>query len=175
MILFDIVFYLIAAVILVSTGLAITRLNAVHAVCYLVISFLATAMLFYLLGAPLLAALEVILYAGGIMVLFLFVIMMIRGQGSQRGIASVVHQWLPALLLTGFGVFLAGLFLFADPGTWVQPPAVAAAPREFGLALFRDYWLPMEVASLLLLVALIGAFYLGRHADSKGDSQRDIS
>ena len=66
-------FYVLAAVILVTTGLAITRRNLVHAVVYLVLSFFGSAMLFYLLGAPILAALEVIIYAGAIMILFLFI------------------------------------------------------------------------------------------------------
>jgi NADH-quinone oxidoreductase subunit J len=174
MILLDLVFYGTAAVILVSTGLAVTRLNTVHAVCYLVISFLATAVLFALLGAPLLAALEVIVYAGGIMVLFVFVIMMIRGQRPHRGVASLVRQWLPALLLAGTCATLAGLLVFADPNNWVLPPAVASTPRAFGLVLFQNYWFAMETASLLLLVALVGALYLGRHADSRGDNKREV-
>ena len=79
---FNIIFYLAAAIVISATGLAITRQSAVHAVCYLVISFMGTAVMFYILGAPLLAALEVIIYAGGIMVLFLFVVMMVKDQQS---------------------------------------------------------------------------------------------
>lgn len=172
--LLDLMFYGTAAIILVSTGLAVTRLNTVHAVCYLVISFVATALLFALLGAPLLAALQVIVYAGGIMVLFLFVIMMIRGQRPHRGVASLVRQWLPALVLGGACATLGGLLVFADPSNWVQPPAVASTPRTFGLVLFQNYWFPMEIASLLLLVALVGAFYLGRHTDVRGDDKREV-
>jgi NADH-quinone oxidoreductase subunit J len=175
MILFDIVFYLTAAVILVATGLAITRLNTAHAVCYLVVSFLATAVLFYLLGAPLLALLEVIVYAGGIMVLFLFVIMMIRGQQAHRGMASVVRQWLPALMLGGVGAVVGGLLIFADPGNWVEPSAVVGTPREFGRVLFKGYWFPVEIASLLLMVALIGAYYLGRRADRKAEGKGEVA
>jgi NADH-quinone oxidoreductase subunit J len=78
MTLYSITFYILAGLILVSTGLAITRRNLVHAVVYLIISFFGSALLFYLLGAPLLAALEVIIYAGAIMVLFLFIIMMLN-------------------------------------------------------------------------------------------------
>ncbi|MGA8280705.1 MAG: NADH-quinone oxidoreductase subunit J, partial [Desulfobacterales bacterium] len=74
--LYTILFYLLAVVIVVATVLAITRRNMVHAVIYLVVSFFGSALLFYLFGAPLLAALEVIIYAGAIMVLFLFIIMM---------------------------------------------------------------------------------------------------
>ena len=81
-----------------STAIAITRRNLVHAVVYLVISFFGTAMLFYLFGAPLLAALEVIIYAGAIMVLFLFVVMMIRIESSEE-VMFPVSQWLPAAVL----------------------------------------------------------------------------
>ena len=73
-----------AAVIVAATGLAITRRHPVHAVVYLILSFLGSAMLFYLLGAPFLAALEVIIYAGAIMVLFLFVIMMLKAEVAWR-------------------------------------------------------------------------------------------
>ena len=79
-----IIFYLISALILVATGLAVTRKNMVHAVVYLVFSFFGSALLFYLLGAPLLAALEVIVYAGAIMILFLFIIMMLKMEGLEN-------------------------------------------------------------------------------------------
>ena len=84
MTLYSVIFYVLAALILVSTGFAITRRNLVHAVVYLIISFFGSALLFYLLGAPLLAALEVIIYAGAIMVLFLFIIMMLKVEGFEE-------------------------------------------------------------------------------------------
>ena len=80
---YAIIFYVVAGFILVATGLAITRRHPVHAVVYLILSFLGSALLFYLLGAPFLAALEIIIYAGAIMVLFLFVIMLLRGGGGR--------------------------------------------------------------------------------------------
>ena len=84
MTLYTIIFYVLAAVILVTTGLAITRRNLVHAVVYLVFSFFGSAMIFYLFGAPLLAVLEVIIYAGAIMILFLFIIIMVKAETSEK-------------------------------------------------------------------------------------------
>ena len=76
--LYAIIFYLLAFIILAATALAVTRRNLMHAIVYLVLSFFGTALLFYLLGAPFLAVLEVIIYAGAIMVLFLFIVMMLE-------------------------------------------------------------------------------------------------
>jgi NADH-quinone oxidoreductase subunit J len=163
----NLIFYVSAAVVLCATALAITRQNVVHAVCYLVISFMGTAVIFYILGAPLLAALEVIIYAGGIMVLFLFVIMMIKDQQSPMDDFSSIRikKWLPAVILAGVSAIMAGVLVFADPGNRLRPPAVMGTPQEFGRMLFQDYWFPVEIASLLLLAALIGALYLGHRKD----------
>ena len=80
-----IVFYIAGAVAILATVLMLTRLNAVHALLYLVVSLLAVAVVFYTLGAPFVAALEVIIYAGAIMVLFVFVVMMLNlGEQASR-------------------------------------------------------------------------------------------
>ena len=94
------IFYILAAVIVVSTAMAVTRRNLVHAVVYLVASFFGSALLFYLLGAPFLAALEVIIYAGAIMVLFLFIVMMLRIEESKRRVFPL-RQWIPAAVICG--------------------------------------------------------------------------
>src|SRR4030043_2238889 len=96
MTLYAVIFYLLGIVILTATGLAITRRQPVHAVLYLVVAFLGTAALFFLLGAPFLAAFMVIIYVGAIMVLFLFVIMLF--QPSLRELGRL-PQWGPAALL----------------------------------------------------------------------------
>src|SRR5512136_2577910 len=98
---YSILFYLLAGIILAGTAMAVTRRHAVHAVVYLVISFLASALLFYLLGAPLIAVLEVIIYAGAIMVLFLFIVMMLRLDPLPVPPAALIRQWAPATLLCG--------------------------------------------------------------------------
>lgn len=157
----DITFYLLAAVILIATAMAITRRNLVHAVLYLVVSFFGSAMLFYLLGAPFLAALEVIIYAGAIMVLFLFIIMMIDVERSPEQRPSF-RQLAPAAGVTlGYGI--AGALLLAGSEDHAALlTAATATPRAFGRYLIENHWLMVEVISLLLLVALVGALYLGR-------------
>jgi NADH-quinone oxidoreductase subunit J len=161
MTLYAFIFYLVAALIVATTAVAITRRNLVHAVVYLIFSFFGTAMLFYLLGAPLLAALEVIIYAGAIMVLFLFIIMMIRVESAEE-LLFPLSQWLPA---AGFGLvyLIIGFFMVSKtPGTAVTLGMFAATPKEFALYVFQTDWLSIEIVSLLLLVALIGALHLGK-------------
>jgi len=170
MTLYGIIFYLLAAMMLAATALAVTRRNLVHAVIYLVFSFFGTAMLFYLFGAPLLAALEVIIYAGAIMVLFLFIIMMLRVESTRERFFPR-RQWLPA---AGMGlVYLAagGMLLLADGDSAKTLTAALAEPRDFGRYLFQGHWLSIEIVSLLLLVALIGALHLGKQV--QGDAPRE--
>lgn len=161
MTLYAIIFYMVAALILVATGLAITRRNPVHAIVYLIISFFGSAMLFYLLGAPFLAALEVIIYAGAIMVLFLFVVMMLKVD-SVRGPGFSLREWMPAVLLGCIFLVLATLLMAKEPGSGIPLHSAMAMPREFGRFLFERYWLAVEIVSLLLLLALVAAIQLGR-------------
>ena len=164
MTLYSLIFYVVAAVIVASTAVAITRRNLVHAVIYLIFSFFGTAMLFYLLGAPLLAVLEVIIYAGAIMVLFLFILMMIKMESHQE-LMFPLTQWLPAALF-GLIYLVAGfLMVSATPGTEIALQMVLATPREFALYVFQRQWFSVEIVSLLLLVALMGALYLGKGKD----------
>ena len=159
--LYSILFYLIGALILCATGMAITRRNLVHAVVYLVISFFGSAMLFYLFGAPLLAALEVIIYAGAIMVLFLFIIMMIKLDRHHEWLFPGRQLW-PAMImaLAYLAVFI--LIVIKDPVGQTPLRMAMASPAEFGKYLFTHHWLAIEMASLLLLVAAVGALILGK-------------
>ena len=159
---FQIIFYVLAGVVLAATVLAITRAVVVHAVVYLVISFLALAPMFYLLGAPLLALLEVILYAGAIMVLFLFIVMMLPRETATPGLGILVRQWWPAVLLTGISLAAMAVVLLPLPLAQMPLTAALASPRHFGRVLFDKYWLGVEIASYLLFVALVGAYYLGK-------------
>jgi NADH-quinone oxidoreductase subunit J len=156
------IFYVLAIITGIATTLAVTRRNAVHAVVYLIISFLGTALLFYLLGAPFLAFLEVIIYAGAIMVLFLFIIMMIQIHPAVQTGAAALKQWLPGIILGGIAFGLAAAVVVADPGSLIHLKPAMAGPAEFGRFLFQQYWFPVEIASFLLLIALVGALYLGR-------------
>jgi len=170
MTLYAFIFYLLAALILVSTGLAITHRNLVHAIIYLVVSFFGSALLFYLLGAPLLAVLEVIIYAGAIMVLFLFIVMMMRIEEAPGRLAPRA-QLVPAVVVSA-GYLIVGLFLLAkeDGGRSDLIPAIAA-PAQFGHYLFTRHWLAVELASLLLLVALVGVLMLADGQAKGHDSE----
>lgn len=172
---YTILFYILAALIIVTTGLAITRRNMVHTIVYLVFSFFGSAMLFYLLGAPLLAALEVIIYAGAIMILFLFIIMMLKEEAPESRLFPF-RQWLPATLL-GFAYLVLGslLVVSADPETGAPLQIATASPAMFGEYLFRTHWLAIEIASLLLLIALVGALRLGRFDQPESRKTEDAS
>jgi NADH-quinone oxidoreductase subunit J len=171
MTLYAVIFYLLAIVVLASTLLAITRRQVVHAVIYLIISFIATALLFYLLGAPFLAALEVIIYAGAIMVLFLFIVMTARVESSKGLKGETLRQWVPAIVLSIISCLVGGVLIFEAPGSRVGLNAGMATPTAFGHFIFKSYWFPVEIASFLLLIGLVGALYLGRQ-ESKTKGKR---
>jgi NADH-quinone oxidoreductase subunit J len=158
----DIIFYIAGAVAVISTVLVITRLNAIHALLYLIVSLLSVALVFYTLGAPFVAALEVIVYAGAIMVLFLFVIMTLELSPGHEGPALSRRQWAPVLLLFLLLLTSAGLILTFDPAGRAGVGHFHAAPRSFGAALFSRYGLAVEIVSFQLLFAAAGANYLGR-------------
>ncbi len=157
------IFYIAAAVAVISTLLAITRLNAVHSLLYMVTSLLAGALIFFVLGAPYIAALQAIVYAGAIMVLFVFVIMMLN-QGPQATQTEKLwlspRTWLGPSILAGILFVEMAIILRGDP-SWL-PGNRIVEPREVSLALFGPYVLVIELASLLLLAGLIGAYHIGR-------------
>jgi NADH-quinone oxidoreductase subunit J len=159
----NIVFYTGGAVAIIATVLVITQRNAVHALLYLILSLLSVALVFYSLGAALIALLEVIIYAGAIMVLFLFAIMLLNlGATSQQEEAHLMEPrtWRgPALLAAILGVLLG--YAALNPGPMAGTPA-AVEPRAVGAALFGPYLLAVELASILLMAALVGAYHLGR-------------
>ncbi len=172
MTLYSVIFYVVAAVIVASTAVAVTRRNLVHAVIYLIFSFFGTALLFYLLGAPLLAVLEVIIYAGAIMVLFLFILMMIR-MDSHQELMFPLSQWLPAALFGLVYIVVGFLMVSVTPGTEITLQMVLATPREFALYVFQRHWLSVEIISLLLLVALMGALHLGK-GEEESQSEDEV-
>jgi NADH-quinone oxidoreductase subunit J len=155
---------LLGIVILAATGLAVTRRQPVHAVLYLIVAFLGTAALFFLLGAPLIAAFVVIIYAGAIMVLVLFVIMLLQRSPRELGLLS---EWGPAALLgiVFFAVVVA--MIFKDPASGIVLQGAVAQPRNFGRLLFDRYWLAVEIVSILFLVALVAILHLGKRRDTE--------
>jgi NADH-quinone oxidoreductase subunit J len=157
-------FYVAGAVAVASTAMAISRVNAIHALLYLIVSLLSVAIVFYTLGAPFVAALEVIIYAGAIMVLFLFVIMMLNlGQVSIEQERSLLSPgiWAGPAVLAAVLIGLLVHILSFPPADAPDPRGVS--PKELGLALYGPYMLGVLLASFLLLAGLVGAYHLGRH------------
>jgi NADH-quinone oxidoreductase subunit J len=169
----SVLFYLLSAAALLATLLSVTRKNPVHAVIFLVNALFALALLFYLLGAPLVAAWEVIIYAGAIMVLFLFVIMMLDLAPGQpmagAGLGPKVLAGLLFLVLIG----ASGLIILQDPASSAEVALFQLSPRDFGHALFSRFGLAVEIVSFQLLFAAAGAWYLGRRRrQNQGEEQR---
>jgi NADH-quinone oxidoreductase subunit J len=164
-----IIFYILAATAVIATILAITEKHPVHAILFLVTSLFSMATIFYLLMAPLVAAFEVILYAGAIMVLFLFVIMMLDLGHPEKGLSPHWKEWLPAMLLTGISVSSLIVVIISRHSSYALPVAMPTI-REVALRLFQEHGLAVELISLQLLFALVGALYLGRQSKS-GDSK----
>lgn len=166
-----IVFYISASVAVGAALLVVTRSNAVHALLYLVASLLALALSFLALGAPFAAALEAIIYAGAIVVLFVVVIMTLnlRPQATAQE-----NQWLapkawagPAFLIL---ILIAELIymLASQPGQVTGNQSID--PKHVGILLLGPYVLGTELASMLLLASLVGAYHLGRHDTAQAPS-----
>ena len=159
------VFYTLAVVTVIATVLAISEKHTVHAIIYLVTSFFALAIIFFLLGAPLVAVFEVIIYAGAIMVLFLFVIMMLDLSHPENVPPPELRDWWPALLLGA--VTLASLVaLIAGRSPLSAGKLAGVSIRDFSVMLFSKYGIAVEIISMQLLFALVGALYLGRRNDA---------
>ncbi len=155
------IFYILAATAVIATILAITEKHPVHAILFLVTSLFSMATIFYLLMAPLVAAFEVILYAGAIMVLFLFVIMMLDLGHPEKGLSPHWKEWLPALLLSAISIASLVAVIVSRHATTAAYPAPLPI-REVALRLFQEHGLAVELISLQLLFALVGALYLGK-------------
>ena len=163
-----IAFYTLAAFILGFAVLVVSTRDTVHSVLFLVLDFLFVAALYVLLGAPFLAVIQILVYAGGIVVLYLFVVMLVNLKRPPEA-----HQ--DPHRRTWLGVGLAGLVLAelagiatysgARPATAVVPAAiipVSGNTEQVGWLLYTSYLIPFEIASMLLLVAMIGAIVLAK-------------
>jgi NADH-quinone oxidoreductase subunit J len=159
-----VLFYFFAALAVASAILMVTRRNIVHGAVFLITTLLATAGIFLQLGAEFLFVVQIILYVGGIMVLFVFVIMLVNLDVSARMVQFNHQRYVAALLglVLAAQVFFA--FWIARTGLNLRRP-VAMPPKNteaVGEALFQHYMLPFEIASILLLVAMIGAVVMAK-------------
>ena len=163
MTIYSIIFYFLATLILATTAMAITRRNLVHAVIYLIFSFFGSAMLFYLFGAPFLAVLEVIIYAGAIMVLFLFVVIMMRADtGDERLFAA--RQWLPMAVFGLIYIAIGMGIITADPNSRITLNSARSAPTAFGQFMYEYHGPSIYIVCLLLQVGVGGALVFGRRS-----------
>jgi NADH-quinone oxidoreductase subunit J len=158
-------FYFAAGVAVMATLRVITNTNPVHALLYLIVSLLAVSMMFFSLGAPFAGVLEVIVYAGAIMVLFVFVVMMLN---LGPAASAQERQWMtpgiwggPAMMSLALLAQMLYVLFGNHSGAALGLTTVDA--KAVGISLFGPYLLVVELASMLLLAALVAAFHLGRH------------
>lgn len=157
------IFYISGTVAVLSTILVITQYNMIHALLYLVVSFLALAVVFYVLGAPFAAALEVIVYAGAIVVLIIFVIMMLN---LKKDAVEQERSWLTPSVWIGPGILCVVLLvellymLMAEGLQEVSREVVDS--KQVGLSLYGPYLIGVELGGMLLMAGTVGAYHLGR-------------
>lgn len=174
-------FYVAGSIAVLATLGAITRAHIVHALLYLVVSFLAVAVVFYSLGAPFIAALEVIVYAGAIVVLFLFVVMLLnpgpREVARERDLLSPRAWAGPALLALALLVETVVLLATADgAGAAIGGPGAApVAPPQVGRSLVGPYLLAVELAGMLLLAGLVASYHVARREPERHDPARNLA
>ncbi len=158
-------FYFLSAVAIIGALMTVTRRNPVHSALALIFTLLACAGLYLMLYAPFMAGVQIVCYAGGIMVLFLFVIMLVNIEQAQVE-ERFNRQWHIGLLAS---LILGGLFLWAYfrgagnsfPAALTEFPE-SVNTQQVGLVLYRNYMMPFEIASVLLLVAIVGAVVMAK-------------
>jgi NADH-quinone oxidoreductase subunit J len=172
----QLLFYVAGLIAILSTVMALTRVNAVHALLYLILSLLAVALVFYMMGAPLIAALEVIIYAGAIMVLFVFVIMMlnlgIRSIESERRLLTP-GIWVGPAVLAAILIAEVAAMLHRTPAAAQQPGA--ADPKQVATALLGPYLIGVELSSILMMAGLVGAYHLGWRGRVKSEEVQEAN
>jgi NADH-quinone oxidoreductase subunit J len=156
-------FYISSVIAVVATIMVITRHNLIHALLYLVVSFLAIAVVFYLLGATFMAVLEVIIYAGAIVVLIIFVIMMLNLKAEA---VEQERQWMKGGILIGPSVLsivlLIELFYIISNAGMTGQEYQAVDAKAVGMSLYGPYVIGVELSGILLMSGIVGAYHLGR-------------
>ncbi len=157
-------FYAFAGIAIVSALLVVTQRNAVHSALSLIFTLLSLAGLYLMLYAPFVAGVQIILYVGGVMVLYLFVIMLVNLERSMKE-ERFNKQWHVALMAAG--ALAALFFLVFSRGQAAFPQRVVQFPenqntQHIAILLYGKYLLPFEIASVLLLVAMVGAVIMAK-------------
>jgi NADH-quinone oxidoreductase subunit J len=166
------IFFFFAAVAVIFALVVILHRNAVVGALSLVASFFALAVMYVLLDAPFLAALQIIVYAGAIMVLFLFVIMLLNLQHIAEPATRPIQQFLGYFTSAAFAIALVYyLSKYAVVTTRSEVPFVASA-RAIGIRMFEAYIFPFEMVSILLLAAIVGALVLSGRGVRGGEVAR---
>jgi NADH-quinone oxidoreductase subunit J len=165
----SIIFYFFASVAILSAALMVTRRNAIHSAVFLITTLLATAGIFLQLRAEFLFIAQIILYVGGIMVLFVFVIMLVRLDVPLHHITFRFQKWVAFFVAVALACEVGVMFWYVrqlPSAGLLTPPAPADKlppnSEQFAKVLFGDYLLPFEIASILLLVAMIGAVVMAK-------------
>ena len=157
-------FYFLSTIAVIGAIVTITRRNPVHSALALIFTLLALAGLYLMLYAPFVAAVQIVLYAGGIMVLFLFVIMLVNIEKAELE-ERFNKQWLVGTLAA---LALGGLLVYVlRHGQGIFPtsftnPVETENTQQIGSLLYKNYLMPFEIASLLLLVAIVGAVVMAK-------------
>lgn len=159
---YDIAFYAFALLTLLCGVLVITNRNPVTSAMFLVLTIVSMAGLFVLLRAFFLAAVQILVYAGAVMVLFLFVIMLLDLKEETRRKIKKVRALTGLLAIIAVMGIVLNVIWTATPGTGLQPATLIGATAPLGRLLFTDFLLPFEILSLLLLVAMIGVILLSK-------------
>ena len=157
-----ILFFILAGIAIISALGMLGSRNAIHAALFLVLNFITIAVMYLVLNAPFLFVTQITIYAGAIMVLFLFVVMLLGAEQLRGATDGGNWQWILSILLgVALMVTFVRLLTFGVnvPGTSGEP-AIDAGPASIGLQLFESYVFPFEVASIVLLVAMVGVVVL---------------
>jgi NADH-quinone oxidoreductase subunit J len=159
----QLIFYMASAIAVIATLMVITRHNLIHALLWLVVSFVNIAIVFYILGAPFMAALEMIIYAGAIVVLIIFVIMMLN---LKQEAVEEERRWVRRDIL--LGPFIISLILFGElifiitTGETSSYSFHVVDSKSVGMSLYGPYVIGVELCGILLMSGIVGAYHLGR-------------
>jgi NADH-quinone oxidoreductase subunit J len=158
------IFYALAGLILVFALAVVTVRNTIYSILFLIVDFLAVALLYASMNSLLLAAIQVLVYAGGIVVLYLFVVILVNLRRPEMHSDPNRHSTIGGVMTAGVlgEVIVIGIYSAMRPGPPTAALSEVGSVENVAMALFSDYLIPFEVASMLLLVAMVGAIILAK-------------